>query len=461
MEAIVNRTDSVENSEFFKHIDGTISSIRKWFTSSYLSKERVPYYAIDSRTGRPLGNRDLIPELDDYAPFLWMVGEVDFVTNQVRILKRRMKARKLLFSRPQIRKQLGVGLPGIFRKIIPYTDTQDFVEILYGLIELYELSKSRQYLDLAVSLFDNIVSAFHDLGFLRSFRVYPYGPCFSLSEAMSGMYIEIAADLFRLTGKTEYMDLAVEWGKSWIDTPLFKEYGVFQSIYLAWPWNKLSMFKRVLRRAELAKSNTSMASGLFTLASPPYELKWAEEALRKWVDGLYRCFVTKHFALAHTPRLEENEPFGPILSTNFAAMDILCDLFHFTQEQKFIDLPIVIADFFLSHQSESTGLFPDEIGRNVSYIDANTDLAVTLARLTELTGDGKYLEAGKRALTGVMNHHYCPKGFYRDVDMNTGEVINDIIETRFVSLLLKALVLYRQEILIYSDMRNWSIFRDR
>jgi hypothetical protein len=438
-----------------------IQDIVRWFTADYMSPDGSPWYWIDGLTGKPVGPRNLIPELDDYVPFFWMVGEKDFALHQVEIVKRCFETSPLMYSRPQIRRFKGLGLPGIYRRLIPYTDTQDHVEILYGLMELYELSGEEQCLKLARNLFDSLTRCFDRSGYLLSFRVHPFGPVLPVTEAMSGMYIEIAIDLGRLTGESKYFTYAETWARSWVEDDTFREFGVFPTAIILPPWRRLSLARRYTTRIELAKANTSMASGLFALASSSGGPDWAMDALHRWVDGLRHCFLVEGSALAHTPRLKPEQEFGPVLSTNFAAMDILCDVYHFTKETQYLDLAVQIGHVFLRHQSPATGLFPDELGKKDSYIDANTDLAVTLAKLSELSGDEAFFESGSRALLGLLTHHRCQWGFYRDVHMDTGAVLNSLIETRFVSLMLKPLILYRDGMKIYDEKQSWSKFRDR
>ncbi|MFC1850795.1 hypothetical protein ACFL27_11430 [candidate division CSSED10-310 bacterium] len=442
-------------------LDETITQIVIWFKGIYLNQAGCPYYAIDGHTGQALDKRDLIPELDDYVPFFWLLGEHDFVQNQIQILKQRLQKKPLLFSRPQIRMFRGIGLPGPWRRWIPHVDSQDYVEILFGLIELHEQSGSIEFLRLAEELFQNILVAFKRQNHLRTWYILPFGPALPVSDALSGMYIEIAADLARLTEDTRYIKLAEQLAKSWLTTTCFQKYGLFPSVLIDQPWRKLPLFKRFLSRVALAKENTSVASGLFTLAASPHRRKWAEQALDSWVTGLSKYFATADMVLAHTPCLAEGEVHGPVLSNNFAVLDILCDLHHLTKSSQCLDLAESIAAYFMKFQARETGLFPDEPGQERSFLDSNTDFAVSLRKLAELTNQSRYREAGERALQGIIRHHRGPAGFFRDVHLKTGAVINDLVETRYVSLLLKALILYRDEYQIYGPEGKWSLFRDR
>ena len=453
------------NTENFQQVlDKAISEIIDWFKNVYPDHGGIPYYAMDGDTGNPLGNRNLLPELDDYLPFFWMLGEHDFVLNQIAKLKQNFNKNPMLFTHPQIRCKKGFGIPGPLRSRINHVDIQDYVEILYGLLEIYELSKERSHLNLAVRIFEHIVKNFYRKGCFRSFRLSRFPVLLNVTEAMSGMFIEVAVDLFLLTTKKRYLDIARECAYFWISQPLFQSSGIFPSVVLKGMLSFLPGAGKFDYFAELAKPNTSMASGLLALASPPVKMKEAMSALEKWVEGLERYFLIKKSAvtaaLAHTPQLMEND-YGPILSTNFAAMDVLCDLYMLSKNDHYLGLAEKIGEFFIDHQSFRTGLFPDEPGEKRSYLDANTDLAVTLAKISELTGKSHYREAGLKAIKGILDFHRAPFGYYRDVHMESGEVINNVVETRFVSLLLKPLILFRDDLKIFDEKGSWSKFRDR
>ncbi|MBN1356684.1 hypothetical protein JXA40_10530 [bacterium] len=446
------------------HIEACNESIRQiahWFESTYADKRGCPYYWIDGLTGKPRDDRTLLPELDDYAPLLYMVGRHEFAHRQVDLLKERFKKNPLLFSHPQIRRHKGFGLPRRIRRWIPHTDSQDHVEILYGLMELSGLAENPEYLDLARNILDVLIRYFGGKTFFRSLRMLPIGPVLPFAEAMSGMYLEILADMAGMTGETGYFDMAERWGRSWTGSDSFIRYGIFQSVMIEKSWRWIPVFRRIASRMELAKANTAMASGLFAMAAPPFSCGWALDALFKWVEGLRKYFLIPGKGLAHTPSIGSGREHGPILSTNFAVMDILCDLYHLKRREQDIEFAMQLADSFLRHQSGATGLFPDELEGRISYIDANTDLAVTCLKISELTGRNIYREAGERAVAGLLRYHAGPWGYYRDVGLDDGKIVDPLVETRFVSLLLKPLILLRENVPIYAQRNSWSKFRDR
>jgi hypothetical protein len=452
---------SCNNQSLF---DDAIHSIIHWFKNDYTDASGAPVYDIHATTGRPLSKRNLLCEFDDYAPFFWMAGEKNYVNRQYELLSGMIDKKGLLFSRPQIRAKKGLGLPGIFRKL-PYADSQDYVEILYGLLELYSLSQDRKFLQTARTLFDSVVNHFERNAMIRSFRMMPFGPTLSIADAMSGMFIELACDMADqmplAKDKRIYLDKAETWLTRWLNTNMFSRYGVFQSVHLEWPWAIIPGIRDKMAVAELAKPNASMAYGLLALAAPPNNNTKARNAFDRWIDGLYKHFSTSACVLTHVPNFDTTQNNGPVLSTNFAVLDILCDAVFFFKCDACRDLALSIADYFLRYRSQETGLVPDEPGDDRSYLDANTDFAVSLAKLSEITGDSSYLDSGREILTSIIHHHRAPYGFYRDVDLTTGQPINSIVETRFCSLLLKPLLLYRDNYRIYDQSGNWSVFRDR
>lgn len=445
-------------------LDRAIRKITGLFLQNYRSADGFPVYDVDGSTGKPLSSRSLLSEFDDYAPFFWALGEHEYIETHFRLLKKRMESGNLLFHRPQIRQHRGLGLPGMSRKL-PYADSQDYVEILYGLLELHALSGDDRFLRTANALFDRVVENFARGDTIRSFRLMPFGPTLPVTDAMSGMFIEIACDLAAANPGSADAGTTIEqaenWLRTWLDSSMFKTFGVFPSVILRSPWERFAPFARKTRLAELAKPNASMVYGILALAGEPFRRKTARDAFDRWYDGLQKYFITEEGVFGHFPDWGGGKRAGPILSTNFAILDILFDAVRFLDYRECLNTAIRIAEFFLMHQSPSTGLVPDEPGENRSYLDANSDFAVSLAKLSEITGDEAWREKGFRILEGVIDHHDAPFGYYRDVDLDTGKPLSTVVETRFCSLLLKPLILYRDDMQIYNAQGCWSLFRDR
>jgi hypothetical protein len=189
------------------------------------------------------------------------------------------------------------------------------------------------------------------------------------------------------------------------------------------------------------------------------------DALRHWADGMALHFQT------HLPgvfyHLSDDSPLPPqfterpILSTNFAMIDVMADLYRALGDERFLQTALAGSDYWLEQQSARTGLFPDEAGAERSYLDGNTDLIVTLMRMHELTGEDKYMHSALRSLKGVLKYHRAPLGYVRDVHLHTGEPLGWRVETRFVALLLKPLLLFARGWRLYGPNGKAGILRDR
>ena len=436
-----------------------ITSIINLFKNEYQSSSGFPIYALNGLTGQCVTSRTLLSELDDYLTFFYMLKEYDYVKRQIDLLQIEVNNDPFIFKTPQIRVSKGLGLP--LRKFYPHNDNQDYVEILYALIELYDMSGEIQYLDIFTELLDEIISGFYKDNQLYTWRLRPYGQIIPIADAMSGMYIEILMEAGTITKNHRYIEIANQIKDRWIHSKLFKKYGIFPLIDADKPWSFIPKVNRLMGKAELAKSNSAMGAGLIAMTSFKGKNFEIDGTIQKWVQGLEKCFLTDRGVFAHLPDFSSEYASGPILSTNFAMIDIYCDLYVFYNKEKYLNRAVKIAEFFIEFQHGDTGLFPDNINSYRSYLDGNTDLAVSLYRLSELTQDNRFYDAGYRAINGVIKFHRCKYGYYRDVDIRSGNVINPIVETRFVSLFLKALILYSSDENIYGSEGNWSRFRDR
>jgi hypothetical protein len=445
-------------------LQSAIDRIIHLFKKTYQGSDGLPVYDVNGETGEPLSRRNLICEFDDYAPFFWILNEVSLVTEHHQKLTEMLDRKPLLFDRPQIRAEKGLGLPGSFRRM-KYADSQDYIEILYGLIELYTLSHDHAFLKTARCVFERIERFFLRNNSIRSFRMMPFGPTVPVSDAMSGMFIEIACDLSALTDdrtkKQRYLGYAEEWMDGWTKTEMFQNHGVFPSVDIDQPWRFLPGARQKMSFAELAKPNASMAYGILALAGPPHHVSTARTVFEKWIDGIMNCFRTPEGVLSHIVRFNGSAIKGPVLSTNFAILDLLCDAVFLFDCNVCRRLARTITEYFLTHRSGTTGLVPDEPGKDRSYIDANSDFAVSLAKMTEITGDASYRETGRELVGSILAYHSAPYGFYRDVHLHTGKPLSHTVETRFCSLLLKPLILYRDNIRVYGETGHWSLFRDR
>ncbi|MBN2057024.1 hypothetical protein JW905_19005 [bacterium] len=443
-------------------LEDRIAEIVDWFSGFYTSPDGFPYFELDGDTGTPIGCRTLIAELGDYLPFLLHCGAESYVDAQLKLFTRRFETTYPLFTRPVTRNIRGVrlALPG--GRSPAYTDILDYSEILFGLIECARETGNDALLTLAHRVFEQVEHLFLKNDRFYSWRLVHLKRRFPLCEPLSGMIIEAAVDLYDSGLGRHYLDVAAAAARVWIQSPFFTRHRVFPSGMVHRPFIRhLPKFRSVTGRAELCKANTSMVWALEALHRSTGEGEWLE-ALRNWEAGLRSKFGSEEGGFYQFAALPGHTPIhNPILSTNFAVLEFYVDMFVATTDQKMLHHAMLLADFWLARQSGVTGLFPDESDRPISYLDGNTDLIIALLKVWEVSGEERYRQSARRALKGILRFHRCDFGYVREVEMNTGNTTNSLIETRFVSLLLKVLLVFAKDWSITGKNGCDSLVRDR
>ena len=119
--------------------------------------------------------------------------------------------------------------------------------------------------------------------------------------------------------------------------------------------------------------------------------------------------------------------------------------------QQGVDGYSVCADLELKH------------GKNPKFFrfDPQTDFFVDLMRAHQLTGKSIYKTKALKLLDGMCNYHSHKSGFTDILDENKNK-LNYLVETKFLFLILKALMYESYEKKkIYKDEKIKSLLRDR
>ena len=101
---------------------------------------------------------------------------------------------------------------------------------------------------------------------------------------------------------------------------------------------------------------------------------------------------------------------------------------------------------------------------DISRLDSQVDFAVVILKVYELTKDKKYLDAAKNITNGIIKYHKFNKGFIEFVNIKTKEQKGHKIETKFLFLILKLLILMHNienGKKIYKDKLIKDLIRDR
>ena len=104
---------------------------------------------------------------------------------------------------------------------------------------------------------------------------------------------------------------------------------------------------------------------------------------------------------------------------------------------------------------------------NVSRLDTQTDFGVILLKLFEITNNEIYLKSASQIVLGILKYHRYNSSYLEFVDLsdNKLDLTQNIIETKYLFLLIKFLLLYVEVVdnkrSIYNNTILKDIIRDR
>ncbi len=404
---------------------------------SSTGKDSLLLEKIDAEQFRPEG-RPLIGDLGDYAPFVYWAGKsyknddwIEWSLNQ---------------AKSSLRFQDREG----FFKISNIQDLNSQSDAFLGLNLMYLLSKDADLLEAAKRFASNLKDL--SSGGFIPVQVLPGGIKAPLSmPSYSGLYIEELCNLYSITKEKHWLELAETMGYSWVNSSFFSEMGLFSFQRLGnrifeVPLNiVLGSRKLNLNTAMTMKGNTNMAFGLLRLYFLTNNDIFAA-ALEKWRVGVLS-------------KLKIGDVFGSFwdgsskqssLASNHAMIDIFIQFEKLSKGS--IEIAKRCADAWLAKMknglvpegfSESVYLFDRGIyvNKNISRLDSQTDFAVILLKLYKECGDRKYLEAAKTLVKSVISQHSYKEAFCEFVNVESLEKSGFLIESKYIALLLKPLLL--------------------
>jgi len=435
-----------------EHLAERSAEIVRWFTADYLRQDGLPVTYLDGIDGRIISSDHILNDLGDYLPFVRFFGNEQFCRQQIASLKLHLE-RGILKPRARL-----FGLP--------LSTAFEHTDLLLGLIDYYLLEKDDQIINLAVEITEQILKKLNrDNGF-RSFYLHKLNLALPVFSSVDGTFIELLTNLYVLTEERRYLKIATDIWKRMRSIPVFRETSLFPNLYVV---SNNRFLSRVLglyksfRVINLMKHNTNTLFGFLELykvgQNPEIEVD-----INRWVDsvetnalsaegGVYRHLESSNGTVQTRTTID--------LTAGFAVIDFLCDCMWLLKRERFLTLAEKVADFWLNRQSASTGLFPAEADASYSYLDSETDMVIALMKLHELTSEDKYRAAALRAFDGVLEHHRTEKGYVLSVDITGGKIVNPGIKTKYVSLFMKALILFMLGKPIYQNPELHNLLKDR
>jgi hypothetical protein len=439
------------------------------------ARDGIPVERVDSRTAAVVGDRLILDELGDFlqniAALTPLLGDPTAIEWAVALVRRAREPRfrrgglyeTFAFERRRWRRLRGLGFA------FPYWN----LDALTGLVALYEVL-ARAGGD-ARDVQGDIRAAARFLvdrcvrdGHLR-YGVHPAtGIALPLSSPqLTGYVAEELIRYGRLAGEPWSLEAATSLLKSECATPVFQERGLFRAEVhgAARPllrWGLRRIGKRHFLDPMLVKDNTLVAFALLALeAAAPAEAAWARPLRRRWREAVDRHFRTG----AGYYRTYTGSPAPPRLTFNHSLIEWDIEAHVAGADDRALDRARELAGRWVALQTPR-GLVPEGPEgewRRRTFLDPQVDLAVNLLKLGELTGAGEWTGAARAIFAAIRRDFRLPAGYAWEVDAETGQVRDPVVEVKYLGLLLKGLLGLR-EVEAGRSLRGplvWMLLRDR
>lgn len=445
----------------------------------------IPLEYTDLTTNRNFGNV-MVDDFGDYIPFVKWLGEInnkkysDWAEQKAIFIMRKFQMPNGLLCTSFKKKN---RVPK--KNNLKIFNADKMSDSVLGINLMYDLTKNQIYRNSLWKFFSGLKKYMISK---RGFVYYKRTPIVSYPFSMGkhcGLYIEELTKFYESTKENKLIDFAKNISYPWIDDLYFKKNGLFPfqcTSSLIKPFAEI-LFKKLTSftfgTSMLAKSNTNMIFGLTRLQTIIQEDK-INKALNSWVNALESKLLTKDNFLLSIWQGHKRSNIS-YLGADHAAIDALLEIYLLNSNQKALDLAIKVAHGWLNFQSNlglvvETPYICDTSGisqlmknysmtrTGISRLDSQTDFAIVLLKIYELTKNRKYLKAAKNITDGTIKHHKYKKGFVEFVNVKTGEKGGHVIETKFLFLLLKLFILLHETEngqKIYKDKLIKDIIRDR
>ena len=210
---------------------------------------------------------------------------------------------------------------------------------------------------------------------------------------------------------------------------------------------------------QFMKANTNF---IFALVSA-YRLTGEERyklAIEKWINAVREKLFRD--GMIHGVWYPNGNATNPTLTESFAMIDVLCDTYNFvSKKSEFLEFAKEIANAWLLQQWPN-GLFPLVPGGLYDHIDDQTDFSIALQRISELTSDERYREAGRRCFFSALKHHRTEEGYITSVTKGGKIIPESTVSPKYNGLLLKGVISWIEEMKkIYETPDLYDLLKDR
>lgn len=431
---------------------------------------------IDAKDGRVLSRRSNVDELGDYVQnvaFLSPLTEdpkytdwaVEHTLNCIRLC--------------QTRQGLFQNLPDVDRpernRCSPVWSLEN-ADTVTGLASMFELTRNGEILESLTVLASGMERGFLKNGFISFGRLPVAGWLVPLSAGVvGGQFAEEWIHLGKTSGQSGFGSLGEKLLNAYRSSPYFRTHGVFMtreflsgSSWVKWALSLLYRWRNKpdLETACLVKDNLYILFAFLESyrSNPREEIR---DLVLNWNRAKDETFLSPSGMEYHNLWSPAGGRAGPArLQHNHSLIEFSADLYNTFGDRSFLDRAVRLARSWMQRQT-GIGLFPEFAESSdppVALLDPQVDMTVNLIKLHDLTGDPALLESAERCMGGVLRHFPLDFGYAWRVNADSGEILENRIETKFLGLLLKGLIateLAARREPVFNHPLAWVLFRDR
>jgi hypothetical protein len=426
-----------------------ISEIQQWAHNNYRSDAGGVVRGV--KNGKK-SEQVLFNDFGDYIPFFVHLHDIDFCKQQIIALRNYRGDNYLL--------------PNEFSYFkIPCKRSYEHSDYLLGLLDVYEHYPDLISREEVCDTLDSVYDAFFPNGVPHSWYFSTWPHRVPLADTKDGIFIELYLDAARILNDHKYTGYAQKIAHFFLSASSKKSL-----VVNVIPSNSIGnlirpIFASKMQRGYVGviKYNVSWWWSLLLLYRVTEDHIWLAE-LNKCHDQLVKKLIRDDGAVQVGQMVGDNlQDAHVLLVENFPAIDFLVDCAWFLKEETYVHTAKRIADFWLKYQNPVTGLFPISPDEFVDDLDNNTDIAVALFKLADITHDESYQKSAIKVVNGIWKYHrdVVNNVYVHSVDIRDGGVIRADGKVKFILLFLKLLILVSSDTSPIRDDSTWSLLRDR
>ena len=407
----------------------------------------------DASNGEVLLSGTSYEDLGDYLPALLFYKVDEMATNEVAKTVSELEKSQFIFTKDQ------PGITGCFSRAYDQSD------LIWGLqLAAMEDKSLNSIIDKALDTFwlgywcDNgVMMRLTRLPYIKMPLKYRFQPLLKvLSAEDHGMFIELYAHQFSLTGDVRHLDRANTIYESFISTAVFKKYGIFPfysptNIASKTLVNRVQIFRRRAEQFQLLKQNSNILWGLFKVYELNTDNKILADSIQQILDGWLRNFFCPVSGVFFTNYDFTTGGRGADL-TCFHMIELLVESARQFGRNDHLDKALQIAESFLRYQSHRTSLVPFlhpsvpheiprfQIDNGISWLDSTVDFAIAILKLGLTASDKKLVAKFERIADGVVKYHRLSHGYASSVAIEDGHLIDATYSTKMTALVLKLFI---------------------